>query len=176
MSTGIEIKKKIAAKEEGVTITNDLSSLNFVGAGVTASIIGDEVTVTVPGSIGATTYYLNESVAQAPYKEFSSVPTSAAEQTVVNTVSAGSTITVESFQTPTGIPNTTNIPAGLWQFYLHFSGTFGDSWDIYVEVYKRDLGGIETLLLTTDLIPTTSLNAIPLMILMEIKRKLNITI
>jgi hypothetical protein len=167
MGTDINIKKKIAAKEEGVTITNDLSSLNFVGAGVTASIIGDEVTVTVPGSIGATTYYLNETVTQAPYKEFSSVPTSAAEQTIANTVSAGSTITVQSFQTPSGVPNTTNIPAGLWQFYLHFSGTFGDSWDIYVEVYKRDLGGIETLLLTTDLIPTTSLNAIPTMILTD---------
>jgi hypothetical protein len=167
MSTEINIKKRIDIQEEGVSITPDVSSINFTGAGVTASTVGDNVTVNVIGSIGATAYYLNETVTQAPYKEFSSIPTAAAEQTIATVIGVGATATIQSFQTPSGVPNTTNIPAGLWQFYLHFSGTAGDSWDVYAEVYKRDLGGIETLLLTTDTIPTTVLSAIPTMILTD---------
>ena len=167
MSTEINIRKRIDIQEEGVSITPDVNSINFIGAGVTASTAGDNVTVNVQGSIGATAYYLNETVTQAPYKEFSSIPTLAAEQTIATVVGVGATATIQSFQTPSGVPNTTNIPAGLWQFYLHFSGTSGDSWDVYAEVYKRDLGGIETLLLTTDVIPTTVLSAIPTMILTD---------
>ncbi len=167
MSTEINIKKRIDIQEEGVSITPDVNSINFIGAGVTASTVGDNVTVNVQGSVGATAYYLNETVTQAPYKEFSSIPTLGAEQTIATVVGAGATATIQSFQTPSGVPNTTNIPAGLWQFYLHFSGTSGDSWDVYAEVYKRDLGGIETLLLTTDTIPTTTLTAIPTMILTD---------
>lgn len=167
MGTDINIKKKIAIQEESVTITPDVNSINFTGAGVTATPSGDDVIVNIPGSIGATVYYLNETITQAPYKEFSSFPTAAAEQTIATAVGVGATVTIQSFQTPSGVPNTTNIPAGLWQFYLHFSGTFGDSWDVYAEVYKRDLGGIETLLLTTDVIPTTALSAIPTMILTD---------
>lgn len=167
MSTEINIRKRIDIQEEGVSITPDVSSINFIGAGVTASTVGDNVTVNVQGSVGATAYYLNETVTQAPYKEFSSIPTAAAEQTIATVIGVGATATIQSFQTPSGVPNTTNIPAGLWQFYLHFSGTLGDSWDVYAEVYKRDLGGIETLLLTTDVIPTTTLTAIPTMILTD---------
>jgi hypothetical protein len=167
MSTEINIRKRIDIQEEGVSITPDVNSINFIGAGVTASTVGDNVTVNVQGSVGATAYYLNETVTQAPYKEFSSIPTLAAEQTIATVVGAGATATIQSFQTPSGVPNTTNIPAGLWQFYLHFSGTSGDSWDVYAEVYKRDLGGIETLLLTTDTILTTTLTAIPTMILTD---------
>lgn len=167
MGTGIDIKKKIEVQEESVTITSDVNSINFVGAGVTASTSGDDVTVNIPGSIGATVYYLNETITQAPYKEFSSISTAAAEQTIATAIGVGATVTIQSFQTPSGVPNTTNIPAGLWQFYLHFSGTAGNSWDVYAEVYKRDLGGIETLLLTTDIIPTTALSVIPTMILTD---------
>lgn len=167
MSTEINIRKRIDIQEEGVSITPDVSSINFIGAGVTTSTVGDNVTVNVQGSVGATAYYLNQTVTQAPYKEFSSIPTLAAEQTIATVVGAGATATIQSFQTPSGVPNTTNIPAGLWQFYLHFSGTSGDSWDVYAEVYKRDLGGIETLLLTTDAILTTTLTAIPTMILTD---------
>ena len=167
MSTEINIKKRITILEESAILTKDVNSIDFIGAGVTASTVGDNVTVNVQGSVGATAYYLNETVTQAPYKEFSSIPTLAAEQTIATVVGAGATATIQSFQTPSGTPNTTNIPAGLWQFYLHFSGTSGDSWDVYAEVYKRDLGGIETLLLTTDIILTTTLTAIPTMILTD---------
>jgi hypothetical protein len=155
MGTDINIKKRIAVQEESVTITSDVNSINITGDGATASAVGNDVTINIPGGSGSITYYLNETITQAPYKEFSSIPTSAVEQTIANTVGAGATITVQSFQTASGVPGTTNIPAGLWSFYLHFSGTGANTFNVYVEVYKRDLGGIETLLLTTDSISTT---------------------
>jgi hypothetical protein len=159
MSTGINIKKKLGVKEEGAPITTDTSNINFVGAGVTASAVGEEVTVNVPGSIGATAYYLNESVTESPYKEFSSLPTSTTEQDTPTTISVGATSVIGAYQTPVGTPNTTTIPAGLWQFFLHFYSGAIDSWDVYVEVYKRDISAVESLIFTTDVgsITTTSI-------------------
>jgi len=168
MSTDINIKKKISIKEEGVAITQDANSIDFKGSGVTASIIGDEVTVTIPGSIGSTAFYLNETITQTPYKEFSSVPTSAVEQNVPTTIASGVTSIIGSYQTPSGFPNTTNIPAGLWQFFLHlYSNSATDDWDIYVEIYKRDLGGIETLLLTTDIAAISNMSTSTTMYLVD---------
>lgn len=40
----------ITARDEGVDLTTTLSSLNFVGAGVTATTIGNAVTVTIPSA------------------------------------------------------------------------------------------------------------------------------
>ncbi|MCF8275048.1 MAG: hypothetical protein K9I95_14580, partial [Flavobacteriaceae bacterium] len=45
----------VIVKDEGVTLTSALASLNFVGAGVTASTIGNDVTVTINGSSGTVT-------------------------------------------------------------------------------------------------------------------------
>lgn len=45
MSTEINIRKRIDIQEEGVSITPDVSSINFTGAGVTASAVGQDVTV-----------------------------------------------------------------------------------------------------------------------------------
>jgi len=151
MSTDINIKKKISIEEEGALLTADVNNINFVGPGVTASTLGNDVTVTVAGSIGGTVYYMNETVTQAPYKEFSSNPTSAAEQIIPATVAGGATATIAAYQTPVGVPNTTVIPAGLWQLFLHFNaGSAGQNWIIRPYVYKRDLGGIETLIFTPD--------------------------
>ena len=47
MSTEINIKKKISILEESVAITTDVKSIDFVGTGVVASTIGDDVTVTI---------------------------------------------------------------------------------------------------------------------------------
>lgn len=167
MPTRIDIKKKIAAYEEGAQINADISGIDIVGDGASASMVGDKMVITVPGGMGTITYYLNETVTQSPYKEFSSVPTSAAEQTIIASVASGATATIQSFQTVSGIPNTTNIPGGLWSFYLHLSGTSGDTWNVFVEVYKRDTLGTETLLLTTDLIPVSTLTSTPTMILTD---------
>lgn len=46
----------ITVKDEGSSLTTALSSVDFVGAGVTATAVGNDVTVTIPGaSAGATT-------------------------------------------------------------------------------------------------------------------------
>jgi len=50
MSTRIDIDKRIAVLDEGVTQTTDVKSINFTGAGVTATAIGNAVTVDVGGS------------------------------------------------------------------------------------------------------------------------------
>jgi hypothetical protein len=151
MSTDINIKKRIAVLEESAIITADVNSIDFVGSGVNASTIGGDVTVTIPGGSGNTTYYLNQTVDQSPYKEFSSIVTSAIEQVVPLTVAGGVTSVIAEYQTPSGIPGTTQIPGGLWQFFLHFNAVAaGQNWIIRPTVYKRDLGGIETLIFTPD--------------------------
>ena len=151
MSTEIQISKKIAVLEEGALITPNVNQIDFVGNGVNASTVGDNVTVNIPGSTGSTTYYMNQSVNQAPYKEFSSVATLGVEQVVPATVLAGATSIIAEYQTPSGVPGTSQIPTGLWQFFLHFNaGAAGQNWIIRPSVYSRDLGGIETLLLTLD--------------------------
>jgi len=151
MSTDINIKKKISIEEEGALLTTDVNNINFVGAGVTASTLGNDVTVTVAGGNGSVIYYLNQTVTQAPYKEFSSIVTTAVEQVVPATIAGGVTTIIAEYQTPVGIPNTTVIPAGLWQFFLHFNaGSAGQNWIIRPTVYKRDSGGTETLIFTPD--------------------------
>ena len=45
----------VAIKEEGTTITSGVKSINFVGAGITATTSGDDVTVTVSGGSGTVT-------------------------------------------------------------------------------------------------------------------------
>jgi hypothetical protein len=39
----------ITVSDEGVVLTNSVGSFNFVGAGVTASASGNDVTITIPG-------------------------------------------------------------------------------------------------------------------------------
>lgn len=151
MGTDIKITKKLGIKEEGTLVTGSAANLNFVGSGVNASTIDGDVTITIPGGSGNTTYYLNQTINQSPYKEFSSIVTSAVEQVVPLTVAGGVTSVIAEYQTPSNIPGTTQIPGGLWQFFLHFNaGAAGQNWIIRPTVYKRDLGGIETLLFTPD--------------------------
>jgi len=45
----------VAVKEEGTTITSNVKSINFVGAGITATTSGDDVTVTVSSGSGTVT-------------------------------------------------------------------------------------------------------------------------
>jgi len=52
----------ITVKDEGNNITTTLSSLNFVGNGVTASAIGNAVTVSITGAGGSTFPYIGTAV------------------------------------------------------------------------------------------------------------------
>ena len=114
--------------------------------------IGPTGTTGPQGYTTGITYYLNESINQSPYKEFSKTPTSAAEQTVSLTLAAGATGIIQSFQTPPGDPNITVVPSGLWSGYIHLQGNNStDDWEVYYEVYKRDVSLTETLLFTSAL-------------------------
>ena len=55
MSTSITISKQIAIKDEGVVKTSDVNSIDFTGAGVTATNVGNAVTVNIPSGGGGVT-------------------------------------------------------------------------------------------------------------------------
>ena len=168
MSTDINIEKRLAILNEGANITTDATSIDFVGTGVNSSSLGGNVTVTIDGGVGAITYYLNETVTQSPYKEFSSIVTGAAEQLVPLTVAGGVTSVIAEYQTPVGVPGSTQIVAGLWSLYLHFNAAVaGQNWIIRPTVYKRDLGGIETLLFTSDPVVVTNMPTVTTMYLSD---------
>lgn len=52
MSTSITISKQIAIKDEGVVKTSDVNSIDFTGAGVTATNVGNAVTLNIPSGGG----------------------------------------------------------------------------------------------------------------------------
>lgn len=52
MLTLINKLKQIIIKDEGSNLTTDVSSINFTGAGVTATTVGNDVTVNIPGGGG----------------------------------------------------------------------------------------------------------------------------
>ena len=108
---------------------------------------------------GNITYYFNETVTQTPYKEFSSIISGAAEQVIPLTVLKESTAVIAEYETPVGVPGTTEIIGGLWSLYLHFNaGSAGQNWIIRPAIYKRDSGGTETLVFTPDPVIVTDMN------------------
>ena len=50
-----DINPTITVQDEGVTLTSALASINFVGAGVSATSVGNDVTVTIAGGGGSGT-------------------------------------------------------------------------------------------------------------------------
>jgi hypothetical protein len=50
-----DINPTITAQDEGVTLTSALATINFVGAGVSATSVGNDVTVTIAGGSGTVT-------------------------------------------------------------------------------------------------------------------------
>ena len=109
------------------------------------------------GGSSGSLFYFNLSVPQSPYREISETPVTAIEQTSGVTIGAGLTSTITSFLTPSGSPNITNIPAGIWSFFLHsYKQNNNASFNIFCEVYVRTTGGTETLLISSDPEPITS--------------------
>jgi hypothetical protein len=135
----------------GGTYTNgEITFLNNTGG--TFTVTGLPI-----GGPGGQVYYLNLSNSQPPYREFSPSGTTNSQQITAVTINNGVTSTITSFQTPTGYPNASLIPAGYWSFYLHsFKQNSNASFDIFCEVYLRTTGGTETLLVTTDPAPVTT--------------------
>jgi|688.fasta_scaffold187435_2 hypothetical protein len=119
------------------------------------NITGGTFTVTgIPsgnGGGGGIVYYLNLSNSQTPYREFSPIPTTAAQQSSGVSISNGSTATISEFLTPVGYPNALILPGGIWSFYLHSNKSNSNAiFQIFAEVYIRTSGGTETFLFQTD--------------------------
>jgi hypothetical protein len=113
---------------------------------------------------GGIPYYLNLSNSQTPYREFSPIATTAAEQSSGVSIANGVTATIAEFLTPVGYPNSNLLPGGVWTFHLHsYKQNNNASFNIFVEVYKRTSGGTETLLFTTDPAPVTTNSPTPSM-------------
>lgn len=51
---------KVAILDEGITLTDDVSSIDFTGAGVTGSILGQSVTENIPGAAAPATEVVGE--------------------------------------------------------------------------------------------------------------------
>ncbi len=120
------------------------------------------------GGAGGEVYYLNKSQTQSSYYEFSPIGTSAPQQQLSQLINGGDTELVGAFLTPTGYPNATIVPAGYWTFYIHgFKYLPFSSFDIFCEIYTLTTGGTETLLLTTDTVPLTSVSPNTTMVLTD---------
>ena len=131
------------------TLTLDRQNGSVVITGITNNNGG--------GGSSGSLFYFNLSVPQSPYREISETPVTAIEQTSGVTIGAGLTSTIASFLTPSGSPNITNIPAGIWSFFLHsYKQNNNASFNIFCEVYVRTTGGTETLLISSDPEPITS--------------------
>lgn len=92
-------------------------------------------------------YLKDEASDIATYEKLSTVPTTGTEDedTVVVNSTTGE-ILIDAYATDAGVPGTTLIPAGLWEFITWAkvdTGSVGDS-RIVIRVYKRTSGGVET--------------------------------
>lgn len=55
MSSNIIITNKLSIQDEGVPVVDNAKSLNFIGSAVTATAVGNDVTITVTGGGGSQT-------------------------------------------------------------------------------------------------------------------------
>lgn len=78
-------------------------------------------------------------------------PVSGVEAYVTDATPANAKV-IQVFATNSGIPGITFIPSGIWEMRIHGYKSGGTKTvRLYGNIYKRDLGGIETLLGTTGL-------------------------
>jgi|694.fasta_scaffold84813_5 hypothetical protein len=146
MSTEINIKKKIAVSEESTIITTDVSSIDFVGAGVTASTIGNDVTVTINGAPPSVT-----SVGLSMPSAFSVSNSPIISSGTIAVTGAGTVSQyVRGDGTLANFPNSTGGGSSI-NYYLNGSvsqGTFGG--DIYYQMSKTPILGAGTNFIRTN--------------------------
>lgn len=99
----------ITAKDEGSNITTAVSSINFVGAGVTATNSSNNITVTVPGGIGYSRTAVTSTITASTGARIMGVSASSALQIrlpAASNYSAGQFFTIKD---EAGNANTNNI-------------------------------------------------------------------
>ena len=102
---------------------------------------------TIP-ALGSYTYFFTNTVDGSYLDMVNSTSTVTTYSTPYTAVATDTLL--QSWVTPTGFPNLTNIPAGIWKFHIDANKTAGTK-DIalYAKVYKLS-GVTETLLFTTQ--------------------------
>ena len=101
----------ITVKEEGSNITTALASLDFVGAGVVASAVGNAVTVTIAGGGGAAFPYTGDAVITGSL----AISQSLLQYSSTTAVTVGAPVNIASFPT-------SSYRAGFFD-YVAFSST-----------------------------------------------------
>ena len=142
------------------------------GVGQFAAEIDAQGNLTCTGvAIGeATSFYFHEEVdgVITDYQQMLSVPSDDGESTLTAAVTSGTspvqlgvTGTAKNFITLSGVPGTTILPSGTWQFevWAATSSVSGSTSTLYAEVYKRASGGVETLLFTSTAATLTTTTA-----------------
>jgi len=103
---------------------------------------------------GGQNYFLNYSVTQSPltYKELGRFTTGAGQQTVAITLTSNQQdVLFGEFITDVGDPNVLIIPNGIWHSYVYWTKpTDLSDCEYYFTITKRESGGTETLLFTSD--------------------------
>jgi len=137
------------------------------GTSATSGSSGTTGTSGVSGISGGQIYWMNQSIntssafGSPTYKQLSPIPSGAVQQTVTTTVPANTTQTLVTFATDTGVPGIASLSAGNWSFTAHFlTNTSNSNWDIYYELWKYTIGGVSTLLGTTNTVSVTLDNVI----------------
>jgi len=90
----------------------------------------------------------------ATYYKMLTSPSTGGSQDITVPNCSGTTL-LATFATEPSSPGTLFIPTGVFKTHFHAKRTNGGNATIYAEVYKRNIGGTETLLATT---PVTSTN------------------
>ena len=137
------------------------------GTSATSGSSGTTGTSGVSGISGGQIYWMNQSIntssafGSPTYKQLSPIPSGAVQQTVTTTVPANTTQTLVTFATDSGVPGVASLSAGNWSFTAHFlTNTSNSNWDIYYELWKYTIGGVSTLLGTTNIVSVTLDNVI----------------
>jgi hypothetical protein len=144
MSSNINITNRLSVQDESVTVTTNAKNLNFVGAGVTATSVNDDVTVTITDG-GVTSVGL--SMPSAFTVTNSPIITSG----VIGVTGAGTTAQyIRGDGSLANFPNSTGGGASV-SYYLNGSISQGAfSGDTYYQMSKTPIFGAGTNFIRTN--------------------------
>ncbi len=144
------VRKTIATRQGTITQTPtehfDIVNKNYVDDSIPASV----------------SLFLTENASDlgGVYLDMEVDPVTAGEENTLTAIPANSTGTLmASFATPLNdsvIDGIVELPIGVYNFHIHCQASSATKLSMYAELYHRNAGGTETLLLTTedsDLIP-----------------------
>jgi len=134
MSTSITISKQIAIQDEGVLKTSDVNSIDFTGAGITATNVGNAVTVNVPGGGGGGTAGGPHLITQYQLSNTYGLKTNGAANTICTT--ATNRMTLMPF-----VPNTDFLKPSISNLVFILNVTIGFNVNCKIVIFS-DSGGL----------------------------------